>query len=602
MRLFGFVEATALSSSAFGLLATMGREHLLQHQKWEGRIVVRTLGSDVQPDYEQQWKPKSRQINPSSLLLISSTDQTTPTTATEDDGTKNSDATYNPHETSRGEDVTTQQPGSLADETCGAGGIDDCETIRIDVTLTSTSASLSDTEQQQQVVTFNMLRQANEQASNCLKRLELSMMKKLSQKFEKKNKGKGKKQKVVADSSSRNTIFPSLSTGSPEQKVIENTSEISNLEFWCLGGTYPMTITVDAREEVESRIPLQVVYNPPTIISVKTFESFTAEVFPQIPIVVQVKTMFATDVIIDWYVDNQLVSPNSSCYVPTTVDGGKSLSVLITPTRLPDHKGHDCQEAYQFTKKIANELPENGTLKVRKEWLSSHVFEAKADLRVMSYNILADQNAFTTGHNTNSNNEQASFFPWVSTDILVRSRRMPLILHEILAHIADVICLQEVDKHIFENLLQPVLGHYHYQGFYSLKQTDGNNEGCAMFWSLTKFQKVSKEDGHHMKTYRIGDLLSRYLTAPAEESDEWNEAIATVSQLLERRPDLHETVVNKLGACSEVSFELHVVSAYSFCSTYTLVYAHSISLLNFACLTNMCRPYSTDCFLERYRW
>lgn len=46
---------------------------------------------------------------------------------------------------------------------------------------------------------------------------------------------------------------------------------------------------------------------------------------------------------------------------------------------------------------------------------------------------------------------------------------MPMIIAEILAYKADIICLQEVDASIHDALLRPVLEANGYQGFYSNK-------------------------------------------------------------------------------------------------------------------------------------
>ena len=56
-------------------------------------------------------------------------------------------------------------------------------------------------------------------------------------------------------------------------------------------------------------------------------------------------------------------------------------------------------------------------------------------------------------------------------DILARTRRMPLLLYEILQHQADIICLQECDATVYEELLRPALDCHGYTGFYSNKAT-----------------------------------------------------------------------------------------------------------------------------------
>ena len=235
----------------------------------------------------------------------------------------------------------------------------------------------------------------------------------------------------------------------------------------------------------------------------------------------------------DWYANDKLVCEDSRSYIPTSDDADKYIAIIITPIR-PGYRGQDCQEAYRFKAKVEKGLPENKTLKIRKEWLAKERSEEKG-LRVLSYNILAEQNAFI-------NPKQESSFQWIPKDLLIRSRRMPLILHEILAHEADIICLQEVDKICFSTILQPALEYYNYQGYYSVKQTHGNNEGCALFWSLSKFRKARSTS---FKTHRISDLLGRYIEPLADS--EWGNCTAAISNIFKRRPDLKDTVLTKLG-------------------------------------------------------
>lgn len=120
---------------------------------------------------------------------------------------------------------------------------------------------------------------------------------------------------------------------------------------------------------------------------------------------------------------------------------------------------------------------------------------------------------------------------------------MPLILQEILAHQADVICLQEVDELVYHTLFRPVLEYFNYQGHFSVKLTDATREGCAIFWSLKQFQKADEDE---CKTIGISELLQQYKTPLPEESG-WKECTDTVTELLRMRPDLQEMIEGKLG-------------------------------------------------------
>jgi mRNA deadenylase 3'-5' endonuclease subunit Ccr4 len=462
---------------------------MTDRQQWKGRIIARLLGQGVEADYDQMRKPVSR-VDPSSLCKGSGPLCHDP-------------ASPRVNETCQSEEATS------AEDTSGSQ-------IRLDVYLFH-SDSL------QQPLSVSLILKSDREAQNCLNRLGISISKKLIKANSVKGGGvKNKKcDRITA------TCIPRIDGESRELVA----SGMTNEQFWGIGLKKPLTIAVSVNDLC---IPLHVECNPPTVIGVATFEKFGGKIFPQIPLVIEVDTLFATRTILDWYADGNLVCRDSPSYTPSVDDANKSLALMITPVR-PGHAGEGCHEAYQFKEKVAESLPENTVLEVRPEWQQPRVPKG-SELRVLSYNILADQNAY-------SGPNREPYFPWVSADILLRSRRMPLILHEILAYHADVVCLQEVDELVYNSLLRPVLEHYNYQGFYSVKQTRGNQEGCALFWSLGRFQKAREDD---CKTYGLGQLVDRYATS-LEEGSEWKECAVTLTNLFERRPDLLNTINTKLG-------------------------------------------------------
>merc|ERR1711862_545074 len=117
---------------------------------------------------------------------------------------------------------------------------------------------------------------------------------------------------------------------------------------------------------------------------------------------------------------------------------------------------------------------------------------------------------------------------------IVKWRRCPLIVHEILQYRPDVLCLQEVDKDVFERLLQPVLGAHHYEGYYSQKGVDvssGIREGCAIFYSLDVFETV-EPIGRRAHAFR--ELASQFCSEQTQ-GETW-QSLCEMSDLL----DSHE--------------------------------------------------------------
>lgn len=377
---------------------------------------------------------------------------------------------------------------------------------------------------------IHLTRDYSEAVDTCFFRLGIALTKKLSPK-----KHQGVKDKKSKEKTTKQSKCVAIVHGENGKSDLIDTAGMSNATFWSMGLWKPISIQVFIDDVV---VTLHVEVNPPTVVGVSTFEMFESYLFPEVPVHVQVETLFATDAVVDWYADRKLIHSNSPVYVPTHADANKVLAIMVTPIR-PGHNGEGCQEAYQFQRAVEPSRPENTVLTLRPQWQQT---KDPNTLRIISFNILADQNAF-------SGPNRASYFPWVAEDILKRNRRMPLILHEILAYHADVICLQEVDRLIYDDLLKHVLGYYNYQGFYSVKQTEGNQEGCAMFWSLDKFQRIDPND---CQTIRLSNLLQRYQT-PLEEDSEWGPCANFITEIFQMRPDLLDIIMNKLGHVLQIA-------------------------------------------------
>ena len=114
-------------------------------------------------------------------------------------------------------------------------------------------------------------------------------------------------------------------------------------------------------------VRLDIISNPPTLISIKTFENFTAHLFTGVPIALQTTILYSTYAFITWFADDEVVMEDSNVYTPTMNDVGKRLSVLVTPIR-PGHDGEGCQEAYSF-KRLIEPLPQMPIVELRQNWI-----------------------------------------------------------------------------------------------------------------------------------------------------------------------------------------------------------------------------------------
>ena len=242
----------------------------------------------------------------------------------------------------------------------------------------------------------------------------------------------------------------------------------------------------------------------------------------------------------------------------------------------PSHNGKGCEDAYQFHNAI-EVLPQMPIVSpFRDAWLANRGDSGDqcCHLRIVTYNLLADWYAGRTVEACRlspapsveqslrqtevdpckASKKAQSFYTYCDGSFLMRNRRFPMIMAEILAYQADIICLQEVDECIFGRLLMPVLKSKGYQGYYSSKE-GAQSEGCAMFWSLQAFENADTVDMH---TFTLCDLQEAkrgpigWVHKPSEPS--WEGCTASIQQLLENNPSLRDMMTsNKLGQVVQIA-------------------------------------------------
>ncbi len=515
---------------------------------WSGHVVARILPNSVTPVNFQQQKPDNAQIVPSTLVPGTGPAAYRPP--------KSVSSIFFPH----GETIGTsndpipsrilakkQEDGSKMRPTFESSGL---PPPRLLPTTSSASSSIlpnvddgdvfirietylfpPPSECEVDTATVVMLRRGQEPAKKCLERLEISIAKKIKTLLQNRLDPKGFKGKPDLPKISTSIIVQGPDHNVEHRELSDDTTAKG---FWSLALAATIGICVHLDNATVIHLPIEC--NPPTITAVSAFENFRGKLFPGIPVVLEVETAYADSVIVDWYVNEDLTCHDSVCYTPTERDGGKRLSVMISPRR-PGHDGTGCQEAYQFANTIEYNLPENALLRARPDF---QLLRSEAEtgcekrLRVMSYNILKDQNVLK------------SDIPWASKEILDRARRMPLLLYEILSYHADIVCLQEVDELMYNTLFRPVMKYFNYDGYFSVKRSN-TREGCAMFYSLGRFQRCTDED---LKTFSISKALSDIATASRPE---WTSCSEPISKLFSRRTDLLQFIQTKLGHVLQIA-------------------------------------------------
>jgi mRNA deadenylase 3'-5' endonuclease subunit Ccr4 len=441
---------------------------------WTGRLVARLLPPHVDGDFAQT-KPILRRIEASPLLEAHA-----------------SQSLRGPPPPMNLTDVLTKNGGSV---------------VTFDICITSIASG--------ETAMVHMNRDVSEAVEKTMTRMAISLGKKII-------KGKVKKIEAEAKLWKRVNIC-ATSVAAEEWEVNSETNE----EVWRKAAVDVGTdISISLKLEQET-VQLMVESCPPTICAVRTFEDFCGRLFDGIPLVIEVDTLYSSHAIVDWYCGGIPVCSDTLCYTPSAADVGKLVTVIVTPVR-PGQDGEP--EAYRFIHAVEGR-PRNTILSIRPNWQTrTRRLENTNGIRVMSYNILADLNAFSGQLGT-------SFYPYCSAEVLDRKRRMPLLLQEIMAYQADVICLQEVDASMFRDLFKPVLKHFGYQGYFSCK-VGGSREGCATFWSLDTFERL---DSMETKTHKIRDLFST-----EDALEDWT-SMHDICRLLDQHCELRSVMLEKLG-------------------------------------------------------
>lgn len=453
----------------------------LQHT-WRGRMVARILPLGLEPNYAQQGKRLDRQVDPSPFL--------------------------NASESSR-----RSAPKAISEEEDFSGR---CAEIVVSLH-----------HKHQDSIVIHMQRAADEPFASTMKRLRLTINKRLTKKQLKDSK---QIQAPVRPEATEESNLPSLWTIDPGTGSLneQQTFPLDRPSASILREAASSGLVLALHDTATVTEPLSVDYCPPTVSKASTFADFKGCIFPGIPIHVKVEALFASTVVVDWYAGMEKVRHNSLIYVPTEKDVDKFLTIVIRPSR-NDHSGEGCEEAYQFLRAVQL-APLNEIVQMRPAFARKRDANNCSSLRVITYNILADQNC------------APSFYPHCSKEFLQKERRMPMILQEVQAYQGDIICLQEVDEHVYYKLFVPVLHERGYDSQFACKTTPGKKEGCALFWNAKRLVSMGCQN------YVMRDQLP--FDKPASDAEPSTKAI---HELLVHRPDLREVLKTHLGHVFQIA-------------------------------------------------
>ncbi|CAI9718258.1 Hypothetical predicted protein [Octopus vulgaris] len=173
---------------------------------------------------------------------------------------------------------------------------------------------------------------------------------------------------------------------------------------------------------------------------------------------------------------------SSTVYSPTMADMGHRLKVKCVPQNMERNLIGKAVTAESSS--VVNAGPGYCPFETRHQFTKEKTDELR--IRVVTYNILADLYS-------DSDFSREQLYPYCPAYALNIHYRTPLLLKEITGYNADLICLQEVDKKVFEHDLLPDLSLSGFEGLLCLKAGQVP-EGSATFFNKSKFKLVDKHD------------------------------------------------------------------------------------------------------------
>ncbi|XP_071481277.1 2',5'-phosphodiesterase 12-like [Diadema antillarum] len=192
-------------------------------------------------------------------------------------------------------------------------------------------------------------------------------------------------------------------------------------------------------------------------------------------------------------------------YTPSVRDVGSKLKLVC----LPRNGIKEGEEKHVVMMRDVQNGP--ATYPFEKRHAFTNERTSQECFRIMSYNILADTYA-------DSDYSRDFLYPYCPAAALDIDYREQLLLKEISGYNADILCLQECGKKLFQHCLKPAFSD---QGFEGLLLCKGKEmpEGEALFYRTDKFRLIEQFDASLAKAFETEsanlDLLEGVSKSPA---------------------------------------------------------------------------------------
>ena len=310
---------------------------------------------------------------------------------------------------------------------------------------------------------FNMSRPLNEPSSQFLERLNANVDKV----FQKKNKQKRRKQDEEEAKAPDHATFTGAEFGDHEIKDV-------------LFGAASKDITMEVLGQKFS-----IDFNPPLVTELKLQDQIMAG-FMVYPYKISLQFADLDSSTFEWFVNDQKAQKvdlskaiwvkkgRGFSFVPSTEDIDKHIKVVCSPM---SSEGRTGIKSEVISKSPVAAGP--GTCPFENRHAFTKDLTGPGEIRMVTYNLLADLYA-------DSDFSRTVLHPQCPPYALEIDYRKQLFVKEILGYNADVVCLQEVDRKVFEGDLKPVMSANGMEGKFCVKGGQVA-EGLATFWRKSKF-------------------------------------------------------------------------------------------------------------------
>ncbi|KAK0179659.1 hypothetical protein PV327_005391 [Microctonus hyperodae] len=312
---------------------------------------------------------------------------------------------------------------------------------------------------------FNLSRQKSENVESFLRRVDTNLNKILVKKIKKrmkKNSTEEKMEKTIDNVESGNIVLMKddsiVELNESWEKLLDNPSQLSMIIFG---------------------VPYNIKFNAPWVLRMKLPKSILAG-FPIYPSEFESLFTDKSKSEFNWYRYDMINNKRSwirigegYIYIPSNEDIGKIIKLECVP-RNYQHEGPSIEIESEYHVEAGP-----GTCPFESRHLFTQTKLSGNDFRVTSYNILANIYA-------DSDYSRGVLFPYCPPYALAIDYRKLLIIKELIGYNSDIICLQEVDKKIYENDMKPALSSLNYDGIFNTKGE--MSEGLAILYNKIRFE------------------------------------------------------------------------------------------------------------------